>query len=235
MRAPSPVRDRRRDYCSRRCKVRAFKRDHPDRWDEYESRRKSRVYVQSPERQARVAAQREERARVATAKHEQVRVEAQRRHEARRFQQSDSTSRRICKICGSQFLKPLYHPGMWKLCSEACRQIAHQANRKKARRIRRESGGDKPAQRARKKGLPYERCGPIAVCERDKWRCQLCGVATPRRLRGLNRPTSPEIDHIIPLASPLSPGHVWSNVQCLCRRCNIQKGATWRGQLRLVM
>lgn len=72
-----------------------------------------------------------------------------------------------------------------------------------------------------------------AVFERDKWRCQLCGQATPKRLRGSQQPNAPEVDHIIPLSA--GGGHVWSNVQCACRDCNGKKGAKVLGQLRLAM
>jgi len=133
-----------------------------------------------------------------------------------------------CRVCGGRFVKPL-GKGLRDLCSAYCRATAMKA----ARRRMRERHGTKPCERARARGLPYERCGPISVGTRDKWRCQICGVSTPRRLRGTYDPCAPEIDHIIPLAHPESPGHVWSNVQCLCRRCNARKGATIGGQFRL--
>lgn len=88
--------------------------------------------------------------------------------------------------------------------------------------------------RARKRGLPRDySVTSIRVFMRDGWRCQLCGVSTPRRLRGKQSPQSPEVDHIIPIA--MGGGHVWSNVQTACRACNAAKGASVKGQLRLAV
>ena len=72
-----------------------------------------------------------------------------------------------------------------------------------------------------------------AIFVRDKWRCCLCGCLTPKWLRGSQNPQAPEIDHIVPLSR--GGGHVWHNVQCLCRRCNSKKGARALGQLRLAI
>jgi len=99
---------------------------------------------------------------------------------------------------------------------------------------RRKHGHGKPEKRAKRKGVPYVYgIKPERVFERDHWRCQLCGCKTPRRLRGKNQPTSPEVDHIIPIAR--GGGHTWNNVQCACRKCNIDKRATVRGQFRLAI
>lgn len=72
---------------------------------------------------------------------------------------------------------------------------------------------------------------PIAVFERDKWRCQICGVRTPKGLRGSCEARAPELDHVIALA--LGGTHTWGNVQCACRGCNGAKGARAVGQLGL--
>ncbi len=92
----------------------------------------------------------------------------------------------------------------------------------------------KHEKRARLKGLPYVYgITPARVFDRDAWRCQLCGRKTPRALRGKHLPTSPELDHIVPLAA--GGGHTWDNVQCACHECNAKKGAKPQGQLRLVI
>lgn len=153
---------------------------------------------------------------------------AERKQESR-LQAHLATADCVCRICGVHFSKPLHGSGKPRYCSVVCRQIAKTAQLRKAR----QEYGHKPAERARKRGLPYERCGPIAVCTRDRWRCQICGCSTPRRLRGSYDLRAPEVDHIIPLANPGSPGHVWSNVQCLCRRCNLAKRDKPLGQLRI--
>jgi hypothetical protein len=78
--------------------------------------------------------------------------------------------------------------------------------------------------RARKYGVVYEPINPIAVFERDGWRCQVCMVRTPRRLRGTHNPRAPELDHRVAMASGGS--HTWDNVQCCCRKCNIGKSSS---------
>ena len=150
--------------------------------------------------------------------------------EALRRRLSEANCDRTCRICGASFRKPLFRPGIFRVCPNCKGEQALRTRRKC-----RQSTGKKPCERARKRGLPYERCGPISVCTRDRWHCQICGCSTPRRLRGTFDPRAPEIDHIVPLSHPNSPGHVWSNVQCACRRCNIAKGAKVQGQLRLAV
>jgi HNH endonuclease len=131
--------------------------------------------------------------------------------------------KRICVVCAVP-----YHavPGRKGSTCKACN----------ARAFKRQNGHSKPESRAKAFGVPYVYGIKVdAVCARDKWRCHLCGCRTPKRLRGLNLPNSPEVDHIIPLSYPGSPGHVWSNVACACRACNAAKSAKPLGQLRLAV
>jgi 5-methylcytosine-specific restriction endonuclease McrA len=139
---------------------------------------------------------------------------------------------RLCGICGASFLKPFRKPGTYRYCSGTCRAVAD----RQAMRRTRQHTGRKMSDRARHADVPYERgIGPISVCTRDKWTCQLCGVKTPRRLRGTYHDHAPEVDHIIPLSASGSPGHVWSNVQCACRKCNGAKSRRVLGQFRLTL
>lgn len=124
----------------------------------------------------------------------------------------------ICKECGSRFI-PSFGNKHRSYCSDECRK-------KRFSRI------SKAARRARIHGVEHEAIDPLAICKRDKWRCQLCGIKTPKSLRGTIMDNAPEMDHIIPLA--LGGSHTWANVQCLCRKCNQTKGATIAGQLRLM-
>lgn len=81
----------------------------------------------------------------------------------------------------------------------------------------------------RRKAEKAERIDPYEVFNRDKWKCQLCGIRTPLSKRGSYDDNAPELDHII----PLSRGglHTWTNVQCACRKCNGKKFNSPRGQL----
>lgn len=92
----------------------------------------------------------------------------------------------------------------------------------------------KHERRAKRAGVPYVYgIKPHAVFERDAWRCQLCGCKTPKRLRGRMVDRAPELDHIIPLSK--GGGHVWVNLQCVCRKCNMKKNDKPLGQLRLAV
>lgn len=123
---------------------------------------------------------------------------------------------RKCPECERLYL-PIH--GRRKFCSLRC-------TRKNGKRI------CKVARRAREHST--ERIDPVAVFRRDRWCCQLCGRATPKRLLGTNNDQAPTLDHIVPLCHPSSPGHVWSNVQCAHRGCNTKKHTNIVGQLRLI-
>lgn len=138
--------------------------------------------------------------------------------------------RKPCECCGAEIL--CIADGRKKLC-DGCRE---RRQRDSAKRYRKSPAGrarrkrEKAVRRARV-AIESEAIDPIAVFDRDRWTCQLCGKRTPKRLRGKSVPDAPELDHIIPLA--LGGGHLWSNVQCACRSCNGAKGAKTQGQLGL--
>jgi len=98
-------------------------------------------------------------------------------------------------------------------CSEECRPVSDCE-----RELRR---GYKKARRAKTKGAHAENIKPSDIFDRDGWRCQMCGIQTPKSSRGTYRRNAPELDHV----TPLSRGgtHTWQNLQCLCRPCNAWK------------
>lgn len=130
--------------------------------------------------------------------------------------------KRRCKRCGAEFIARLTggRTGNGQLfCSESCNDRFHAA-------------GQNHRQRARHYGVRYEPIKALEVLDRDGWHCQICGRATPKRLRGTTDSRAPELDHRVPLA--VGGGHTWENVQCACRRCNIAKGGTLTlGQMQL--
>lgn len=82
---------------------------------------------------------------------------------------------------------------------------------------------NRKAQKAKRKALirgatVAHAVSPDFILERDKYRCYICGIKTPKKLRGTYEDNAPEVDHII----PLSKGglHVESNLRCSCRKCN---------------
>lgn len=88
-------------------------------------------------------------------------------------------------------------------CSTACHGRKHG-------RIRRE----------RRRGLPFERISKRKLFEWDNWTCHICSQPIDREAAGADGAT---VDHVIPLAYPGSPGHVWTNVAAAHGRCNSRK------------
>jgi len=87
-------------------------------------------------------------------------------------------------------------------------------------------------QRARHCGVEYEPINVFKVFERDRWHCQICGKPTPKKNRGTRYPNAPELDHRIPISK--GGPHLYSNVQCACRRCNgLKSNKNCDGQLPL--
>jgi len=83
-------------------------------------------------------------------------------------------------------------------------------------------------------------CTRQAVLERDGWRCQKCRILCNKEYKLDAATKSPdwknaEHDHIVPLSVSGSPGNVFENSQCLCRRCNCKKSDKPEGQLRLCL
>jgi 5-methylcytosine-specific restriction endonuclease McrA len=64
---------------------------------------------------------------------------------------------------------------------------------------------------------------PSRVFARDGWMCRLCGIDTPKELRGSYEHNAPELDHVVPLSR--GGAHTFNNTQCLCRSCNGWKAA----------
>jgi len=126
-----------------------------------------------------------------------------------------------CRLCGSRLIVKTLKQ---RLC-ETCRPVAVKAAKRKSRLTpaSRASKSKYKAKRRLRTELHAEAIDPIKVFDRDGWKCKLCGVDTPRSLRGKTSSRSPELDHVIPLSR--GGTHTWGNVQCACRKCNGSKGA----------
>jgi hypothetical protein len=125
---------------------------------------------------------------------------------------------RPCSLCGSDTNAADHRT---RLCAE-CREMRSKAHKRAARLAR----------KAKERAAIVERFDPLEVLGRDGWKCHLCGVSTPKRLRGTYDDRAPELDHIIALAA--GGEHSRRNTACACRLCNIRKSDTPLGQLRLV-
>lgn len=83
-------------------------------------------------------------------------------------------------------------------------------------------------------------CTREAVLARDNYVCQKCRIKCNNEYRLHPKTRTPhwrnaEHDHIVPLSVCGSPGNVFENSQCLCRKCNMRKGDTPQGQMRLCL
>lgn len=121
----------------------------------------------------------------------------------------------------------------WAKACPACAEVLKRQteDRERARGRRQSKNTARLARKMRERAASVEAVNPIAVLSRDKWRCQLCGVKTPKALRGTSKPNAPELDHIIPISK--GGEHSYRNTQCACRACNAVKGDRPLGQMRL--
>ncbi|MBK5204349.1 MAG: HNH endonuclease [Polaromonas sp.] len=126
---------------------------------------------------------------------------------------------KLCKCCGMGY-KPVFTGGAPSAyCGIKCAEVVERASK----RI------EKAKRKAVLRGATVECVDPFKVFDRDKWRCRLCGVRTPKGKRGTYADDAPELDHINPLAK--GGEHSYINTQCSCRRCNGLKSDTPRGQM----
>lgn len=158
----------------------------------------------------------------------------------------DSGARKTCSpLCRSLYLKARltgkkYKPAtLREFTCARCASTFHAVRTQKricqrcAKRAFRQGKG-KFRERCKRAGVLYDsKVTAQAVFMRDHWHCHLCGRSTPARLRGRNQPSSPEVDHILPITK--GGGHTWDNVACACRECNGNKSDKPLGQLRLAV
>jgi 5-methylcytosine-specific restriction endonuclease McrA len=131
---------------------------------------------------------------------------------------------RECGQCSTMFVRVV---GSKASKCQACREENKVKRRglaavaRKGTAARRADKNREKARRRARMDVDAELFDPIEVLSRDGWRCVECGVDTPKKLRGKNKPNSPELDHIIPLSK--GGAHTRANTRCLCRSCNADK------------
>jgi hypothetical protein len=151
-----------------------------------------------------------------------------------------SKNQRVCgEKCSYRLEKPLYEHCCD--CGTALKADTRYIKRcetckRKRRNHWKRIAGKTPRKRCRRHGVP---CDPIiksvGVFERDGYRCQLCDRKCLEKFKVVHdmpHPRSPTVDHIIAISLGIK-GHTWDNVQCACWECNVSKGASAKGQLRL--
>lgn len=132
----------------------------------------------------------------------------------------------ICNGCGKEFQPKKTEFSTY--CSRKCFFTTQKSNQ----RTENEKTILKTCAKRRKQRMKangYEPINKTKVFERDKWTCHICGCKTPKSKKGTMAMNSPELDHIVPIASGGS--HTYSNVACSCKRCNIRKSTKPLGQL----
>lgn len=129
----------------------------------------------------------------------------------------------ICEVCGNKYtMRARMEKEGLKYCSDngCCSKVCS----KKRARIKRRSGGFRDNHRHRAKIYGCEYDGSVTLkklIKRDGLRCALCGkMCNPNDHEWTKYfgPTSPTIDHIIPMSK--GGGHVWDNVQVAHAICN---------------
>jgi 5-methylcytosine-specific restriction endonuclease McrA len=145
------------------------------------------------------------------------------RYKQEQQRKADVMAAMPCRTCsGPVGYSSMGRPRLY--CSDECKPVTET--------MRRHSRAAKARRRAIERGAHAERFDPMEILERDAWRCHICGVRTPKRLRGTYDDRAPELDHIVPLAA--GGEHSRRNTACACRKCNIAKSDRPLGQLRLV-
>lgn len=203
-------------YCAKKCKTAAWKKTNPERMKELRAREQSKrpeamlcaYFAKHCERCGRAGGGRRDW-RLCGSCAEYAAAEASRAaYEAIADAQHRAAGKAVaCSECAIQFC-PLRGYGMTRLCPDCRRDRAKAQKDKRDERIK--SQEREPVIRKR----VFDRCG---------WLCQLCGIATPKELRGTYAHNAPELDHIVPVAR--GGGHTYANTQCLCRSCNGWKAA----------
>jgi 5-methylcytosine-specific restriction endonuclease McrA len=148
--------------------------------------------------------------------------------------------RKFCDdACRHRFANPLHELcidcGCQLNATTRCIRICKSCKKKRKAKSKRLSGKN-ARKRCKRHGVPWDSSvKPIKVFERDRYVCQLCGrkcLASYTVVDDMPLLLSPTVDHIVPISLGIK-GHTWDNVQCACWECNVAKGATPQGQLRL--
>ena len=130
----------------------------------------------------------------------------------------------VCVICGKQFDIKRSARQVW-CCSMPCAQKRYKIFHTDKHRE------DESCRRARKRGSRNEKVDFTYICERDSWKCQICGKKVDK-LKKFPEPLSPSMDHIMPIS--LGGSHSKDNIQLVHLRCNLCKSASTGYQMRLI-
>lgn len=122
----------------------------------------------------------------------------------------------LCAVCSKSVGYTCGRPRI--CCSARCTRVHTKSQADYKEKTKAYKKKRKALERGAKTGTPFKYKDIFA---RDGWKCQMCGVDTPERLRGTYKHNAPELDHIIPLSK--GGTHSIDNAQTLCRSCNAWK------------
>lgn len=125
----------------------------------------------------------------------------------------------VCGDCGKEYIG--------KNEGARCKDCKKKALRKLRKKEKRLIGNHR--KRAKHYGVYYEPVNKLKVFKRDKWKCKRCGVKVQNKV--IHQPNTAHLDHIVPISK--GGPHTYTNVQTLCRECNMRKGDSMPSQLRL--
>lgn len=142
--------------------------------------------------------------------------------------------RRTCSTACHQWI--LKNPGTMRVLARECRTCAAAFIARNANQYCCSSDCNRSARRARRRALEagafVEDVSRVAIANRDRWICQLCGKRVNKRLK-FPHPLSQSLDHITPIA--LGGEHSRVNAQLAHLVCNISKGARLRQPQQLAL
>lgn len=126
------------------------------------------------------------------------------------------TSQSYCGDCGVPTGLKFGMPSRMR-CRDCSRERAKSTESYRASKRR-----SKAKRKAIERGaVTAEKIDPLLVLSRGMWRCYICGISTPKSLRGTNSDNAPEVDHVHPISRGGS--HSYDNLACICRSCNSKK------------
>jgi len=152
---------------------------------------------------------------VLSAEKEYKEIKIKRDIEILKLQRLQETISCWCRECGNDFDMPKYIKSNYSILSKPKEYCSLKCSKKASKRKWRLS------YKTNKNKAFVENVDPFVVFDKHGWKCQDCGIDTPRKLRGTYEYNAPELDHIMPLSK--GGKHEYSNVQLLCRSCNSEK------------